>query len=161
MAIMTIVKDTDEILRKKCRPVTEITPRIIQLLDDMADTLHDSGGVGLAAPQVGVLRRICIIEVEPGELIEFINPVITEKKGSQQEIEGCLSAPGKWGYTKRPAKVTVKALDRNGEEFSLEAEELLARAVCHETDHLEGVLFYDNAVRMLSREEMAEMEADD
>ena len=127
----------------------------------MADTLHDSGGVGLAAPQVGVLRRICIIEVEPGELIEFINPVITEKKGSQQEIEGCLSAPGKWGYTKRPAKVTVKALDRNGEEFSLEAEELLARAVCHETDHLEGVLFYDNAVRMLSREEMAEMEADD
>ncbi len=161
MAIMTIVKDTDEILRKKCRPVTEITPRIIQLLDDMADTLHDSGGVGLAAPQVGVLRRICIIEVEPGELIEFINPVITEKKGSQQEIEGCLSAPGKWGYTKRPAKVTVKALDRNGEEFSLEAEELLARAVCHETDHLEGVLFYDNAVRMLSREEIAEMEADD
>ncbi|MBR6534443.1 MAG: peptide deformylase [Clostridia bacterium] len=161
MAIMTIVKDTDEILRKKCRPVTDITPRIIQLLDDMADTLHDSGGVGLAAPQVGVLRRICIIEVEPGELIEFINPVITEKKGSQQEIEGCLSAPGKWGYTKRPAKVTVKALDRNGEEFSLEAEELLARAVCHETDHLEGVLFYDNAVRMLSREEIAEMEADD
>lgn len=161
MAIMTIVKDTDEILRKKCRPVTDITPRIIQLLDDMADTLHDSGGVGLVAPQVGVLRRICIIEVEPGELIEFINPVITEKKGSQQEIEGCLSAPGKWGYTKRPAKVTVKALDRNGEEFSLEAEELLARAVCHETDHLEGVLFYDNAVRMLSREEIAEMEADD
>lgn len=161
MAIMTIVKDTDEILRKKCRPVTEITPRIIQLLDDMADTLHDSGGVGLAAPQVGVLRRICIIEVEPGELIELINPVITEKKGSQQEIEGCLSAPGKWGYTKRPATVKVKALDRNGEEFSLEADELLARAVCHETDHLDGILFYDNAVRMLSREEMAEMEADD
>lgn len=161
MAIMTIVRDTDEVLRKKCRPVTEITPRIIQLLDDMADTLHDSGGVGLAAPQVGVLRRICIIEVEPGELIEFINPVITEKKGSQQEIEGCLSAPGKWGYTKRPATVRVKALDRNGEEFSLEADELLARAVCHETDHLDGILFYDKAVRMLSREEIAEMEADD
>lgn len=161
MALMTIVKDTDEVLRKKCRPVTEITPRIIRLLDDMAETLHESGGVGLAAPQVGVLRRVCIIEVEPGELIEFINPVITERKGSQQELEGCLSVPGKWGYTKRPAVVTVKALDRNGEEFALTGEELLARAICHETDHLDGVLFYDNAVRMLTKEELADMEEDD
>lgn len=161
MALMTIVKDTDEVLRKKCRPVTEITPRIIRLLDDMAETLHESGGVGLAAPQVGVLRRVCIIEVEPGELIELINPVITERKGSQQELEGCLSVPGKWGYTKRPAVVTVKALDRNGEEFALTGEELLARAICHETDHLDGVLFYDNAVRMLTKEELADMEEDD
>lgn len=161
MAIMKIIRDTDETLRKKSRPVTEITPRIIQLLDDMKDTLHDSGGVGLAAPQVGVLRQIVLIEVEPGELIELINPVIVSKKGEQQELEGCLSVPGRWGITKRPAKVTVKALDRNGDEFKLTGEDLLARAICHETDHLNGVLFYDNAVHMLTKKEMAELEADD
>ncbi len=161
MAIISIVKDGDEVLRKKCRPVAEITPRVIRLLDDMIDTLHDSGGVGLAAPQVGVLRRIAIVEVEPGELIELINPVIVSKKGKQQELEGCLSVPGKWGITKRPYEVTVKALDRNGEEFMVTGEDLLARALCHEIDHLDGTLFYDKAVRMLTNEELRSLEEDD
>ena len=162
MAILNIVTkaNNEEFLRKKSREVTEITPRIIQLLDDMKDTLHDSGGIGLAAPQVGVLRRIAIIELEEGELIELINPVIVAQKGEQQEMEGCLSIPGKWGITKRPAKVTVKALDRNGDEFKLTGEDLMARAICHETDHLDGVLFYDKAVHMLTSEELAEMEED-
>lgn len=161
MAIISIVKDGDEVLRKKCRPVAEITPRVIRLLDDMIDTLHDSGGVGLAAPQVGVLRRIALVEVEPGELIELINPVIVSKKGKQQELEGCLSVPGKWGITKRPYEVTVKALDRNGEEFMVTGEDLLARALCHEIDHLDGTLFYDKAVRMLTNEELRSLEEDD
>lgn len=161
MAIMNIVKDGDEILRKKSRPVSEITPRVIRLLDDMIDTLHDSGGVGLAAPQVGILRRMAIVEVEPGELIELINPVIISKKGKQEELEGCLSVPGKWGITKRPHKVTVKAFDRNGEEFQVTGEDLLARALCHEIDHLDGTLFYDKAIHMLTKEELAELEEDD
>ncbi len=161
MAIMNIVKDGDEVLRKNSRPVTEITPRIIRLLDDMIDTLHDSGGVGLAAPQVGVLRRIALVEVEPGELIELINPVIISKKGKQEELEGCLSVPGKWGITKRPRQVTVKALDRNGEEFSVTGEDLLARALCHEIDHLDGTLFYDKAIHMLTKEELAELQEED
>lgn len=154
MAVLNIVKDGDEVLRKKCRPVTEITPRIIRLLDDMKATLHKANGVGLAAPQVGVLRRIAIVECEPGELIELINPEIIEQSGEQEEIEGCLSVPGKWGITKRPEKVKVKATDRNGNSFTVEGEGLLARALCHETDHLDGIIFYDNAVRMLSEDEL-------
>ena len=161
MAIINIVKDGDEILRKKSRPVSEITPRVIRLLDDMIETLHDSHGVGLAAPQVGVLRRMAVIEVEPGELIELINPVIISKKGKQEELEGCLSVPGKWGITKRPYEVTVKALDRNGEEFQVTGEDLLARALCHEIDHLDGTLFYDKAIHMLTKEELADLEEDD
>ncbi len=161
MAIINIVKDGDEILRKKSRPVSEITPRVIRLLDDMIETLHDSGGVGLAAPQVGILRRIALVEVEPGELIELINPVIISKKGKQEELEGCLSVPGKWGITKRPFEVTVKALDRNGEEFQVTGEDLLARALCHEIDHLDGTLFYDKAIHMLTKEELADLEEDD
>ena len=154
MAILNIVKDGDEILRKTCKPVSVITERTIRLLDDMADTLHKAEGVGLAAPQVGVLRRIVIIEVEEGNLIELINPVIIASEGKQNEIEGCLSVPGKWGITDRPEKVTVRALDRNGKEFELTGEGLLARAICHEIDHLDGKLFYDKAVRMLSPEEL-------
>ena len=127
MAILNIIKDGDETLRKVCKPVSVITGRTLRLLDDMADTLHKADGVGLAAPQVGVLRRIVIIEVEEGELIELINPVIIKAEGKQNEVEGCLSVPGKWGVTDRPAKVTVRALDRNGTEFELEGEGLLAR----------------------------------
>lgn len=154
MAILNIVKDGDEILRRKCRPVENITPRITRLLDDMKATLHKANGVGLAAPQVGVLRRICIVECEPGELIELINPEITEMSGEQEEVEGCLSVPGKWGVTKRPEKVTVKATDRHGNSFTVEGEGLLARALCHEIDHLDGIIFYDKCVRMLSPEEI-------
>ena len=154
MAVLNIVKDGDETLRKVCRPVAEITPRIIRLLDDMKATLHKANGVGLAAPQVGVLRRIAIVECEPGELIELINPKIIEKSGEQEEIEGCLSVPDRWGITHRPAKVKVKATDRNGNSFTVEGEGLLARALCHEIDHLDGIIFYDNAVRMLTKEEI-------
>ena len=154
MAVLNIVKDGDETLRKKCRPVTEITPRIIRLLDDMKSTLHKANGVGLAAPQVGVLRRIAIVECEPGELIELINPEITEQEGEQEEVEGCLSVPERWGITKRPSKVKVRATDRNGNTFTVEGEGLLARALCHEIDHLDGIIFYDKAVRMLSKDEI-------
>jgi len=154
MATLNIVKDGDETLRKKCRPVKEINPHIIRLLDDMKTTLHKANGVGLAAPQVGVLRRIAIVEVEEGQLIELINPEILSEEGEQEEIEGCLSVPGKWGITHRPMKVKVRATDRNGDTFEVEGEGLLARALCHEIDHLDGVIFYDKAVRMLSKEEI-------
>lgn len=154
MAVLNIVKDGDEVLRKVCRPVTEINPRIIRLLDDMKSTLHKANGVGLAAPQVGVLRRIAIVECEPGELIELINPEIIEQSGEQEEVEGCLSVPDRWGITKRPANVKVKATDRHGNTFTVEGEGLLARALCHEIDHLDGIIFYDNAVRMLTKDEI-------
>ncbi len=154
MAVLNIIKDGDELLRKTSRPVTEITPRIIRLLDDMKDTLHKANGVGLAAPQVGVLRRIAIVECEPGELIELINPEVIEQSGEQEEVEGCLSVPDRWGITKRPAKVKVKATDRHGNTFTVEGEGLLARALCHETDHLDGIIFYDKAVRMLTKDEI-------
>lgn len=156
MAKLNIVKEGDDVLRKVCRPVTEITPRIITLLDDMKETLHHADGVGLAAPQVGVLRRICIVEVEKGELYEMINPEIIESEGEQEELEGCLSVPGRWGIVRRPYKVTVKATDRYGKEYTVSGSDLLARAFCHETDHLDGKLFIDNA-RMLTKKEMDEL----
>ena len=154
MAILNIVKEGDPILRGKCREVTEITPRIIRLLDDMADTLHKADGCGLAAPQVGVKRRICIVEVEEGDIIEMINPVVIEESGYQNELEGCLSIPGKWGYTERPMNVTVKALDRNGKEFTVAGDDLKARALCHEIDHLDGVLFTDKVTEFVDPSEL-------
>lgn len=156
MATLNIVKEGDSVLRKTCRPVIEITPRIITLLDDMIETLHKAEGVGLAAPQVGVVRRICIVEVEPGQLYEMINPEIIKTEGEQEELEGCLSVPGRWGITHRPKKVTVKATDRTGREYTVTGEDLLARAFCHEIDHLDGKLFIDHA-RMLTKKEMEEL----
>lgn len=158
MAILNIITEEDstgeEFLRKTSRSVDKITPRILTLLDDMKDTLHKANGVGLAAVQVGVLRRVVIIEVEEGKLIELINPEIIKSSGTQNEAEGCLSLPGKWGITDRPMKVTVRALDRFGNSFTLTGEGLLARAFCHELDHLDGKLFTDNAIRMLSEDEI-------
>lgn len=142
MAIRNIRELGDDILRKKCRNVDVIDDRILVLLEDMADTLYDSNGVGLAAPQVGVLKRIALIDIGDG-LIELINPEIVSASGEQNDKEGCLSVPGKWGYVSRPNKVKVRALDRNGNEFEIEGKELLARAFCHEIDHLDGVLFVD------------------
>lgn len=156
MAILNILEDGEPTLRKVCRPVTEITPRIIRLLDDMRDTLEDANGAGLAAPQVGILRRIVICDTEEG-LVELINPEIVAAEGEQQELEGCLSVPGVWGITDRPAKVTVKALDRHGNEFTVTGTELDARCFCHELDHLDGKLFTDNAVHILTPEEVKEM----
>ncbi len=155
MAILKILKDDDELLRKKSREVTEITPRIITLLDDMKDTLHKANGCGLAAPQVGVLRRIVLVEVEEGELYEMINPEIIERsEETQEELEGCLSVPGRWGFTVRPQTVTVRAMDRNGNYYTVTGSDLLARAICHETDHLDGILYTDISTHMLTEEEI-------
>ncbi len=158
MAILKILKDDDPMLRKVSREVDEITPRIITLLDDMKDTLHKANGAGLAAPQVGVLRRVVLVETEKGKLYEMINPVIIERSEElQHEVEGCLSLPNRWGITERPKKVTVKAMDRNGKYYTLTGTDLLARAICHETDHLDGVLYSDKALRMLTPEEIEEL----
>lgn len=156
MAKLQIVKEGDELLRKTSRPVTEITPRITTLLDDMIDTMRAANGCGLAAVQVGVLRRIVVIEVEEGKVLELINPEIIARKGEQEEAEGCLSVPGKWGITHRPAYVKVRAMNRQGKMMEYEGEGLLARAFCHELDHLDGKLFIDreHLVRMLDPDEI-------
>ena len=148
MAKLQIRKVGDEALRKVCRPVDAITPRILTLLDDMVETMRAANGVGLAAPQVGILRRIVVIEVEPGEVIELINPQIIAFSGEQDGQEGCLSVPGRWGMVKRPMHVTVRALNRKGEEFEITGHELLARCFCHELDHLDGALYIDKAYSM-------------
>ncbi len=145
MAKLNILKDGDETLRKISRPVEAITPRILTLLDDMLETMRTAQGCGLAGPQVGVLRRVVVIEVEEGKPIELINPKIIAFSGEQEGLEGCLSIPGKWGVTKRPEHVTVRALDRSGKPFELSGSGLLARAFCHEIDHLDGKLFTDIA----------------
>ena len=147
MAKLNIIKYGDETLRKVSREVTEITPRILTLLDDMVETMHEANGCGLAAPQVGVLRRIVIVETEESGLIEMINPQIIAFAGEQQEQEGCLSIPGKWGITVRPEHVTVRATNRQGELFDVSGSGLMARALCHELDHLDGKLFIDHVIR--------------
>ena len=149
MAKLKIVKMGDETLRRICRPVEKITPRTLTLLDDMIETMRDADGCGLAAPQVGILRRIAVVEVEPGEVIELINPKIIAFAGEQQEQEGCLSIPGRWGITKRPRHVTVRATNRKGETFEVSGSDLLARALCHELDHLDGKLFVDCMIEEL------------
>lgn len=149
MALRTLRLENDEILRKKSKPVKEINDKILQLLDDMTETLHSKNGVGLAAPQVGVLKRVVIIEVEDGALYELINPEILETRGSQLKTEGCLSLPGLAGIVERPEYVKAKALDRNGNEIIVEGEELLAIAFCHETDHLDGILYTDKVIEMV------------
>lgn len=153
MALLNILLESDEQLRKTSRRVDRISPRITTLLDDMKETLADSNGVGLAAPQVGVLRRVVVVDIGD-KVVELINPEIIATEGEQEELEGCLSCPGKWGITHRPEKVTIKALDRYGVEQQYVGTGLIARAFCHETDHLDGILFIDNAVRMLSEEEL-------
>ncbi len=160
MAILNIVKEGDPTLKKVCRPVTEITPRICQLLDDMRDTLAEANGAGLAAPQVGILRRICLVDTGE-EVLELINPEIIAAEGVQNELEGCLSVPDVWGITERPMKVTVRALNRSGEEFTAEGEGLTARCFCHELDHLDGHLFTERAVHILTPEELEEQFGED
>ena len=144
MAIRNIRQNGDEALRKKCKVVTEITPRTLKLIEDMADTMYEADGVGLAAPQVGILQRIFVIDIyDDYGLRVFINPEILEVSGSQLGEEGCLSVPGEVADVERPNYVNVKALNEKGEEFVLEATELLARAILHENDHLNGTLFID------------------
>ncbi len=150
MAFRNIVREGDPVLRKVSRPVEQFDERLWTLLDDMAETLYRAEGAGLAAPQVGILRRVVVIDVGEG-LIELINPVIIKKSGRQEEVEGCLSCPGQSGITRRPKRVTVQAQDRHGNPITLSGEGLLARAFCHELDHLDGILFKDHAVRMLEQ----------
>ena len=149
MAKLNIVKVGDDTLRKVCRPVDAITPRIITLLDDMVETMRAANGCGLAAPQVGVLRRIVVVEVEEGTVYELINPRIVAYSGEQEGQEGCLSVPDQWGIVKRPMHVTVEAMNRQGEIVQYTGHELLARAFCHELDHLDGKLYIDKATEML------------
>lgn len=144
MALRNLRYDGDPILRKICREVEEVTPRIEQLIDDMFDTMYEENGVGLAGPQVGVLKRIFVIDIGEGPL-EFINPKIIEESGSQTGGEGCLSLPGKIATVTRPNHVICEAYNRKMEKFTIEAEELLARAICHENDHLDGILYKDVA----------------
>ena len=139
--ILTLPEES-EFLHKKSREVTEIDQRILTLLDDMAETMYEANGVGLAAPQVGILRRVVVIDVGDG-LIELINPVIVYKKGEQIDAEGCLSVPGRSGTVARPEKVKVRAQNRHGEEITVDGEGLLARALCHEIDHLNGTVYVD------------------
>lgn len=143
MAIRQVRTMGDEILRKECKPVKEVTPRIQELIQDMFETMYETNGVGLAAPQVGVLKQLVVIDVEDGNQYVLINPEIIETEGSQTGYEGCLSVPGKSGIVTRPYKVKVRAYNENMEQFELEGEELLARAICHECDHLRGQLYVD------------------
>lgn len=143
MATRNIRVDGDEILRKTCKPVKEMTDRNAMLIDDMFDTMYEANGVGLAAPQVGVLKRIVVIDVGDDEPLCLINPEIIESSGSQTGDEGCLSLPGLVGKVTRPMNVKCKALDRNMNEIVIDAEGLLARAICHEVDHLDGILYKD------------------
>ena len=159
MAILNIVTSEDEVLRKKCRPVEKITPRTLTLLDDMLDTMRAANGVGLAAPQVGILRRIVIVDIGEG-LIEMINPEIVATEGEQEGEEGCLSVPDEVGIVKRPNIVTVKATDRNGEPFTIRGEGLLARAFCHEIDHLDGHLYTELVSEYLDPSDFADDDDD-
>lgn len=150
MALRTIVKYGDDVLRKKCRLVTAFDRKLWTLLDDMKETLEQSQGAGLAAPQVGMLRRVVVIDVHDKHgVIELINPEIVCAEGSQTGTEGCLSLPGEYREIERPNHVTVKAQDRNGEEFTITGDGLLARALCHELDHLDGILFVDRINKQL------------
>ena len=148
MAKLQIRKLGDEALRKSCRPVEAITPRVLTLLDDMVETMRAANGCGLAAPQVGILRRIVVVEVEPGVVYELINPKIIAFSGEQDGPEGCLSLPGQWGMVKRPMNVTVRAMNRHGETVDITGSEMLARCFCHELDHLDGTLYIDKAYTM-------------
>jgi len=153
MAIRTIRTDNDEVLRKKSKEVDVINDKIRVLLKDMADTMYKANGVGLAAPQIGILKKLVVIDVGDG-LIELINPVIKSQSGEQIEIEGCLSLPGIWGEVKRPSEVVVEALNVNGEKITIQGKGLLAIALCHEIDHLDGVLFTDKVIRFVNKEEL-------
>lgn len=157
MAIRNIVTKGEPILRKKCREVEDFNDRLMVLLDDMKDTLIDSNGVGLAAPQVGVMRRVVIVDTGE-ELVEMINPSIILAEGEQTGLEGCLSVPGKYGIVTRPNHVKAKYQDRTGKWCEIEATELTARAICHECDHLDGKLYIDIVDRMLTDEELERLD---
>lgn len=158
MALRTIRIMGDEVLTKKCREITEMTPRIRDLIGDMKDTMYEANGVGLAAPQVGILKCLVVIDIGEGPIV-MINPKILASSGEQTGDEGCLSLPGKAGQVTRPNYVKVRALDENMQEFEFEGTELLARAVCHELDHLDGHMYVEKVVGGLHEVEYGEEDA--
>ena len=157
MALRNIVTVGDSVLTKVSRPVTKFDRRLHQLLDDMTETLEDAGGVGLAAPQVGILRRVVVVDTGEDGILELVNPEIIAQSGEQTGLEGCLSVPGEYGIVTRPNEVTVRAQDRDGNWFEAEGEGLIARCFCHELAHLEGQLYTAVAERMLTQEELRAM----
>ena len=157
MALRNIVTVGDPVLTKKCRPVVKFDDRLAQLIDDMKETMRNANGVGLAAPQVGVLRRLVVVDVGD-EIVELVNPeLVSESEEQQTGVEGCLSLPGEYGVVTRPMYVTVRAQDRNGDWYEYDGEELVARCFCHEIDHLDGHMYTEIAERMLSPEELEEI----
>ena len=157
MALRTILTDGDPALHKACRPVTNFDQRLHDLLDDLKETLANANGAGLAAPQVGILRRAVIVVDAEDNMLELVNPEIISQEGEQEGFEGCLSVPGRWGVVKRPMKVRVRAQDRDGNWFEVEGEALIARCFCHELAHLDGQLYTEVAERMLTPEELQEL----
>lgn len=161
MSLRTIITEGDPVLGKICRPVEKFDSRLHDLLDDMKETLLQSNGVGLAAPQIGILRRVVLVMDPEENIIELVNPVIVKTDGEQTGLEGCLSVPGKYGVVTRPMYVTVQAQDRNGEHFEVSGESLTARCFCHELDHLDGHLFVEHAVEFYTPEELDAMAEDE
>lgn len=154
MALRKILTDAEPALHKTCKPVTNFDQRLHTLLDDMRETLIESGGVGLAAPQVGILRRVVLVDVGEEEILELVNPTLVEVDGEQEGPEGCLSVPGKYGLVKRPYYAKVRAQDRDGNWYEAEGEELIARCFCHELDHLDGIIYTEVMERFLTEEEL-------
>ncbi len=154
MAIRTILTDEDPALHKKCHPVTKFDEKLGRLLDDMKETLAHANGAGLAAPQIGILRRAVIVVDGNDQMLELVNPEIIATEGEQEGFEGCLSVPGRWGVVKRPMKAKVKAQDRHGNWFEAEGEEIVARCFCHELEHLDGHLFTERAPKLYTNEEL-------
>lgn len=161
MAIRTIVTKGDPVLNKVCHPVTKFDDKLADLLDDMKETLEEAKGLGLAAPQVGILRRAVIVVDGKGEMLELVNPEIIDQKGEQDGLEGCLSVPGLWGYVKRPQWAKVKAQDRNGNWFEVEGEDITARCFCHELAHLDGHLYSELCDKLYTNEDLDKMMEED
>lgn len=157
MAIREILSDKDPALHKKCHPVTKFDEKLGLLLDDMKQTLAQANGAGLAAPQIGILRRVVVVVDENDCMLELVNPELIAQEGEQTDLEGCLSVPGYYGYVKRPMKATVRAQDRYGEWFEAEGEEIVARCFCHELEHLDGHVFTEHTDRLYTIEELEKM----
>ena len=158
MALREILTQGDPVLTKTCRPVEKFDRKLHDLLDDLKETLSDSGGVGLAAPQIGILRRVVVVEDRDDHMLELVNPVIVSQEGEQNGWEGCLSVPGKYGMVQRPSLVTVRAQDRDGNFFEASGEDLVARCFCHELEHLDGHLFVEHTDRLYTVEELDAVE---
>ena len=157
MAIRDILTDQDPALHKKCHPVTQFDDKLATLIDDMRETLEEAGGAGLAAPQIGILRRVVVLYGEDEEIVELVNPELISQEGEQDGLEGCLSVPGLWGYVKRPEKVRVKAQDRRGNWFETGGEAIVARCFCHEIEHLDGHVFTEHVDHVYTTEELDEL----